>query len=138
MYKIVSRLLIYGDMPKDTILMELADIVRKMDDKSQTKEELSTRVFTQMKHLLQVATDYGFDRNLWHNYLTFLLITNENPFSITCEKVGANEGSVNYFAKEISELFWIYSIMTFLLWRNIWGSTVSAGFPIIRLLEKKN
>lgn len=138
MYKIVSRLLIYGDMPKDTILMELADIVRKMDDKSQTKEELSTRVFTQMKHLLQVATDYGFDRNLWHNYLTFLLITNENPFSITCEKVGANEGSVNYLPREISELFWIYSIMTFLLWRNIWGSTVSAGFPIIRLLEKKN
>jgi predicted AAA+ superfamily ATPase len=99
MYKIVSKLLIYGDMPKDTILMELADIVRKMDDKTQTKEELSTRVFTQMKHLLQVATDYGFDRNLWHNYLTFLLITSENPFSITCEKVGANEGSVNYFAK---------------------------------------
>lgn len=99
MYKIVSKLLIYGDMPKDTILMELADIIRKMDDKSQTREELSTRVFTQMKHLLQVATDYGFDENLWHNYLTFLLITNENPFSITCEKVGANDGSVNYFAK---------------------------------------
>lgn len=99
MYKIVSRLLIYGDMPQNTILMELADIIRKMDDGSQTKEELVTRVFTQMKHLLQVATDYGFDKNLWHNYLTFLLITSENPFSITCEKVGANEGSVNYFAK---------------------------------------
>ena len=99
MYKIVSRLLIYGDMPKQEILMELSDIVRKMDDKSQTKEELITRVFTQIKHLLQVATDYGFDENLWHNYLTFLLITSENPFSITCEKVGANDGSVNYFAK---------------------------------------
>ena len=105
MYKIVSRLLLYGDMPKDTILMELADIVRKMDDGSQTKEELSTRVFTQMKHLLQVATDYGFDENLWHNYLTFLLITNENPFSITCEKVGANIGSVNYFAKSDFKAF---------------------------------
>ena len=99
MYKIVSRLLIYGDMPKDTILMELADIARRMDDGSQKKEELIIRAFTQMKHLLQVATDYGFDKNLWHNYLTFLLITSENPFSITCEKVGANEGSVNYFAK---------------------------------------
>lgn len=86
-------------MPKDTILMELSDIIRKMDDGSQTKEELVTRVLTQMKRLLQVATDYGFDKNLWHNYLTFLLITSENPFSITCEKVGANEGSVNYFAK---------------------------------------
>ena len=99
MYKIVSRLLIYGEMPQDTILMQLADIIRKMDDGSQTKEELVSRVFTQIKHLLQVATDYGFDKNLWHNYLTFLLITNENPFSLTCEKVGANEGSVNHFAK---------------------------------------
>ena len=37
MYKIVSRLLIYGDMPKDTILMELADIVRQMDEGTQKK-----------------------------------------------------------------------------------------------------
>ena len=99
MYRIVSRLLIYGDMPEDTILMELADIVRQMDEGSQNKEELTTRVYTQIRHLLQVATDYGFDRNLWHNYLTFLLITSENPFSSTCEKVGSNEGSVNDFAK---------------------------------------
>lgn len=105
MYKIVSRLLIYGDMPKDSILMELADIIRKADDKSQTREELVTRTFTQIKHLLQVATDYAFDKNLWQNYLTFLLITNENPFSITCEKVGANEGSVNYFAKSDFKAF---------------------------------
>ena len=105
MYKIVSRLLIYGDMPNDTILMQLADITRKADDKSQTKEELVTRTFTQIKHLLQVATDYGFDKNLWQNYLTFLLITNENPFSITCEKVGANDGSVNYFAKSDFKAF---------------------------------
>lgn len=100
MYKIISRLLIYGDMPQDEILMELGDITRKMDDKTQTKEELTTRVFTQIKHLLQVATDYGFDENLWHNYLTFLLITSENPFSITCEKTGASEGSVNAFARD--------------------------------------
>ncbi len=105
MYKIVSRLLIYGNMPKDSILMQLSDIIRRMDDGSQTEEELVTRVFTQMRHLLQVATDYGFDKNLWHNYLTFLLITNENPFSITCEKVGANEGSVNYFAKGDFKVF---------------------------------
>ena len=138
MYKIVSRLLIYGDMPKDTILMELADIVRKMDDKSQTKEELSTRVFTQMKHLLQVATDYGFDRNLWHNYLTFLLITNENPFSITCEKVGANEGSVNYFAKGDFRAFLDLFHYDFSALEEYLGiRSVSPDLPIIRLLEKR-
>lgn len=99
MYRIVSKLLIYGDMPKDSILMELSDIFKHMDQKTQSTDELTTRVFTQIKHLLQVATDYGFDKNLWHNYLTFLLITDENPFSLTCEKVGANHGSVNYFAE---------------------------------------
>ena len=40
MYKIVSRLLIYGDMPKDTILMELADIIRKADNISQMQNQL--------------------------------------------------------------------------------------------------
>ncbi|MEI3340092.1 MAG: hypothetical protein V8R80_09295 [Eubacterium sp.] len=36
---------------------------------------------------------------MWHNYLAYFMITNENPFSITCEKTGANEGSVNHFAR---------------------------------------
>ena len=96
---ILPKLVIYGDMPKDSILMQLSDICRKLKKKKPDKDALTTRVFRQVKRLLEVATDYGFDKNLWHNYLTFLLITNENPFSITCEKIGAQEGSVNYFAK---------------------------------------
>ncbi|MBU5459602.1 ATP-binding protein [Anaerostipes sp. MSJ-23] len=99
MYKIVSKLLIYGDMDEDSILMQLSDIFRCLDEGTQSKEILTTRIFKQVKRILETATDYAFDKNLWHNYLTFLLITNENPFSITCEKIGASEGSVNYFAK---------------------------------------
>ena len=52
-----------------------------------------------MKALLDLSTQYGFDKNLWHNYLTFILLTNENSFSMTSEKVGANDGTVNHFAK---------------------------------------
>lgn len=99
MNDIVSKLIIYGDMPEDSILMQLADVCRQLKSGEYKKDELVTIVYKQVKRLLITATDYGFDRNLWHNYLTFLLITDENPFSITCEKVGANEGSVNYFAK---------------------------------------
>lgn len=99
MHNIVSKLLIYGDMPKDSILMELSQVTKKIEQGNYSKDELITAVYKQVKRLLIVATDYGFDHNLWHNYLTFLLITDENPFSITCEKIGANEGSVNTFAK---------------------------------------
>ncbi len=96
---ILSKLLIYGDMPSDSILMQLGDICKKAREHTQSKDELATRVLRQIKRILVVATDYGFDKNLWHNYLTFLLMTDENPFSLTCEKVGARDGSVNYFAK---------------------------------------
>ena len=98
MYKEISRLIIYGDMDEDSILSRMADIFRKFDVEDTGKEELTREIYTQIKRILKVATDYGFDKNLWQNYLTFILITTENPFSITCEKVGANDGSVNTFA----------------------------------------
>lgn len=106
MYNIVSKLIIYGDMPKDSILMELSNIIKeyKQADEQQglsenKKSEIITHLYKQVKRILEVATDYGFNDNLWHNYLTYLLITDENPFSITCEKIGASNGSVNHFAK---------------------------------------
>lgn len=109
MHNIVSKLLIYGDMPKDCILMELSNIIRKYKEGNYKNDEIITRLYQQVKKILQVATDYGFDDNLWHNYLTFVLITDENPFTITCEKVGAGSGSVNSFAlndfKQFRELF---------------------------------
>ena len=116
MNHIISRLLMYGSMPRESILMQLGGIYgrfgRLKADMLQTGEvteaeeqrrdavrnELRLDVYRQIKRIMEVATQYGFDENLWHNYLTFEIITNENPFSITCEKVGASDGSVNYFA----------------------------------------
>lgn len=100
MNHIISKLLMYGDMNEDSILMQLGGICEALEENSDSIDRLRTRLLVQVKHILQVATDYGFNKNLWHNYLTFLLITNENPFSITCEKVGAGEGSVNEFVKD--------------------------------------
>ena len=90
----------YGDMEEDSILMQLSGICEAIENESESIDRLRTRLFVQVKRILQVATDYGFNKNLWHNYLTFLLMTNENPFSITCEKVGAQDGSVNEFVKD--------------------------------------
>ena len=101
----VSKLIMYGNMDKESILMKMADIFRKFDNKEEADEVLIQEIYTQIKRILIVATDYGFDKNLWHNYLTFILITNENPFSITCEKIGANDGSVNEFAKNDFTVF---------------------------------
>ena len=85
--------------------MQMSDICRCTREHAQSKDELITRCYQQVKRILMIATDYGFDENLWNNYLTFRLITDENPFSLTCEKVGAKDGSVNYFAKNDFRMF---------------------------------
>ena len=105
MNDIVSKLLLYGDMDEDSILMELCNICREVKKENFEKDILVTNIYKQIKKLLETATDYAFDKNLWHNYLTYLLITNENPFTITCEKAGAKEGSVNLFAKSDFKIF---------------------------------
>ena len=105
MYREIAKLIMYGDMAEDCILRQFGEIFRRFNEDKYSDSELISDNYTQLKRLLVVATDYGFNKNLWHNYLTFYLVTNENPFSITCEKVGANDGSVNYFAKNDFKVF---------------------------------
>ena len=95
MYQEVAQLLMYGDLKEDDILYQLGEIFGEFESGNYNKTELVRKINTQVKRLLIVATDFGFDENLWHNYLAFFLMMSENPFSMTCEKVGASQGSVN-------------------------------------------
>ena len=95
MYQEISKLLMYGDLSQDEILYKLGQLFEQFEVGEYNKTELVRDINTQVKRILKVATDYGFDDNLWHNYLTFFLMMSENPFSITCEKVGASDGSIN-------------------------------------------
>lgn len=105
MYHEISQLLMYGDLSSDEILYNLGIIFDKFESGNYSKMELVRDINTQVKRLLKVATDYGFDDNLWHNYLTFYIMMNENPFSMTCEKVGASDGSVNNFVENDFKIF---------------------------------
>ncbi len=105
MFHETSKLVIYRGLEEDCILFQMAGICEEFFSGNYVKENLITRIYVQINRLLDVATKYGFDKNLWHNYLAFILATNENPFSITCEKVGANDGTVNQFAKSDYRIF---------------------------------
>ena len=98
MEQIVAKLLIYGDLPEDSILIQLSEVYKDYHSGSYSNADLITRCYKQVKRLLVLGTSCAFDKNLWHNYLTYLLIMDENPFSLTCEKVGSKDGSVNHFA----------------------------------------
>ena len=101
----VAKLLLYSNLGQGSILTELSAIYRDWRTRQAEKSELVHRIYVQVKRLLDVATTYGFNTNLWQNYLTFVLLTNENSFSLTAERVGAGEGSVNHFAKADFRIF---------------------------------
>lgn len=105
MYKETSKLILYREFEEPCILYNLSKICLDFDQKNYQKSELIERIYAQIKALLDISTSYGFANNLWHNYLTFLLLMNENSFSLVSEKSGAQEGSVNHFAKNDFKIF---------------------------------
>ncbi len=98
MDRIISKLIIYSEAKKDRVLSDLAEISAAIRSGEYDTEELRNRVYSRVHDILVTGTDYAFDKNLWQDYLTLLLITDENPFTLTAEKVGAKDGSVNHFA----------------------------------------
>ncbi len=106
MYRETAKLLLFSNLGEDAILTRLADIFRDWESQACDKSVLISRIYAQVKRLLDLATVYGFNHNLWQNYLTWLLLTTENSFTLTCERVGATEGgSVNHFAKADFAIF---------------------------------
>ena len=113
MYKDISRLVMFRDFGENSILNNVSELVRETEAVQNTSgsykgtkaDQLILKAYAEVRRLLEVGTDYGFDKNLWRDYLTFLLITNENPFTLTCEKTGASEGSVNSLAKSDFGIF---------------------------------
>ena len=106
MYKLTARLLLYSDLGGDSILENLSQIFQAVDHNTTDKETAIRGIYTQIKRLLDLSTAYGFDGNLWQNYLTFLLITNENSFTLTAERAPSHQrGSVHGFAEMDFEIF---------------------------------
>ncbi|MDO4620664.1 MAG: ATP-binding protein [Lachnospiraceae bacterium] len=105
MYRLTSKLIIYRKIPKDSILFKLSDICHRFYEGTYEKEELIGEILDEINRLLDISTTYGFNENLWHNYLAFLLAMTETPFTLVSEKVGASEGSVKAFAENDLEIF---------------------------------
>ena len=105
MYNLVSKLVIYRNIGKDSILFRLADICRDFDGGEYDASQLTDRILDEIHELMDVSTAYGFNRNLWQNYLTYLLAMTENPFTLVSEKNEHVEGTVNDFAMNDFAIF---------------------------------
>ncbi len=104
MHTLTSQLLLYTTPNQNSILEKLGYISRLTENGE--LEAARRAMSVEVKNILDLSTAYGFNRNLWQAYLTYHLVTNENSFSLTCERKGASVGgSVNYLAKQDFKIF---------------------------------
>lgn len=62
-------------------------------------------IFPVIHKLTELAGTYGFEGNLWHSYLTWLLVNNENVFSHASEIRGEVDGSIKHWWSMIMRSF---------------------------------
>jgi len=90
-----EELIIYRNFENGKIL---SDMVWLMDSYRSGDNMMRPLFFECMNGLLEMAATHGFSGNLWHCYLTNLLVNNVNSYSVACEIRGEVEGSVNQLA----------------------------------------
>ncbi|MCF0133183.1 MAG: DUF815 domain-containing protein, partial [Blautia sp.] len=102
----LSECMLYRDFRYGEVLYEMAGLLAAGKSRADGDakgsnsecEKLRETYFSCVNKLLEMAGLYGFEGNLWHCYLTFLLVNHENTFSTACEIRGEVSGSVNDIA----------------------------------------
>ena len=93
-----NELMLYKHMEDGQILQDMTFLMENNDNDYYNQEDLKGLLFESVNEILEMAVSHGFEGNLWHNYLTYLLASHENAYSTSCEIVGEVEGSINEVA----------------------------------------
>lgn len=100
-----KELMLYRHMEREELLRDMTFLMENCESDYYNKDDMTGLLFDCVNELLELAASYGFEGDLWQNYLTFLLVNDENAYSTECEIVGEIAGSVNAAALHDFEIF---------------------------------
>ena len=100
-----NELMLYKNMDYGEILKDMTFLIENSESEYYNKEDLRGLLFECVNSLLELSVSHGLEGNLWHTYLTYLLASDENAYSTSCEIVGEADGSINQIALHDFEIF---------------------------------
>lgn len=86
---------------EDSILYQLADAL----DASDRSPALLDRLTLQLRRMVELADELSLTGDLWHNYLTWFLLTDENPFTLSREYAPDRADLLSRLARQDLEIF---------------------------------
>ena len=93
-----NELMIYRNLDYGKILRDMTFLIEHEGSGYYNQEDLRTLFFECVIGIFELSEQHGLEGNLWHTYLTFLLVNDENAYSTACEIRGMIEGSINEVA----------------------------------------
>ena len=90
-----NELIVYKNFEDGELLQDMVWLMENYSSDYYNKEDKASLFYDCIHGLIEQAGNHGFYGNLWHCYLTNLLVNNENSYSKACEVVGAVEGTIN-------------------------------------------
>ena len=94
----VKECVLYRGFEHGDILDKMTALMDASERSAVNASEMEEEFYECVNGLIEIAGSYGFTGNLWHDYLTLLLVNHENAFSMASEIRGAIEGSINQLA----------------------------------------
>ena len=92
-------------MKQGAVLKDMTFLMENYDNAYYNQEDLRNLLFESVNSLVELSASHGFEGNLWHTYLTYLMVSDENAYSTACEIVGPAEGSINKVAEHDFAIF---------------------------------
>ncbi|MFY9395084.1 MAG: ATP-binding protein [Halanaerobiales bacterium] len=84
-YAKLEKLVLYRNLGQDKIIRNIRDLLFTREEKA----GMTNSIYFQLCHqLLGEAEENGFQGDLLQNYIIKLIATDENPFSLACERYG--------------------------------------------------
>ena len=88
----IQECVLYRGFEKGEILDKMTELMDVLDDHPSEIQKYRSVFYQCVNGLLETAGSYGFSGNLWHNYLTLLLVNHENAFSTGLRDQGSERG----------------------------------------------
>ena len=101
----IQECILYRGFSNGEILDDMTELINLYEADEEALKAREDQFFKSVNGLVELAGMYGFSGNIWHTYLTFLLVNHENAFSMASEIRGAIEGSINELAKNDFQIF---------------------------------
>ena len=100
-----EELILYRNFDEDEegeLFEDMCEIFEEYSEDDELDEddalEFRDTFFECLGSLTELAAKYGFSGNLWHNYMTYLIVNHENAYSKACEINGEPDGSLSKIA----------------------------------------